>query len=116
MKHGIHEIAGAVSSERPACPVCTVCSGREAQDQNECMWIAKAGHRARPVLLVLIGTPTGFPDAGTVCPQPGATLTSDDRAANPLVITLVIIGRVGRQNVQSRSRSGSFHKREGGMQ
>jgi hypothetical protein len=84
VKDGIHEVAGAVASERAAGAVRSVGAGREAQDEDAGAGISEAGNRASPVGLVEIGAAFGLADTLAVFTEPRAEVAGDDRFANLL--------------------------------
>jgi hypothetical protein len=61
-----------------------VSTGREAEDEDSGAGVAKAGYRAGPIGLILIGAALGFADAAAVVTETGAALTGDDGLMNLL--------------------------------
>jgi hypothetical protein len=84
VQDGVHEIAGTVAGEGAAGAVGSMGSWGEAEDEDSCSWVAKAGYGAGPVGLVVIGTPFGFADAAAVDAKTGAAFTGDDGFVNLL--------------------------------
>jgi len=84
VQDGIHEVARAVAGEGASGAVGSVGAGREAENEDSGAGVPKAGDRAGPVGLVLVGAAFGFADAATVFAKAGAALTSDDGFMNLL--------------------------------
>ena len=84
VEDGVHEVSGAVASERAAGAVRSVGAGREAQDEDAGAGISEAGNRASPVGLVEIGAAFGLADTLAVFTEPRAEVAGDDRFANLL--------------------------------
>jgi hypothetical protein len=59
-----------------------VSAGSEAEDEHAGLAVAKAGDRACPVFMVLVGAATGLADAGAVLAQTRTEFAGDDRTAN----------------------------------
>ena len=78
MQDGIHEVAGSVAGEATAGAIGSMSTRGEAENKDSGPWIAEAGNGASPVDLVLIGAPSGLPDAPAVVAQAGAALAGDD--------------------------------------
>jgi hypothetical protein len=79
MQNGIHEVAGAIASERAASTVGSMGAGGQAEDEN-----AGARNRTRPVSLVQVGTALRFADTTTVVAKTGTAFTGDDGVTNLL--------------------------------
>jgi len=84
VENRVHEVAGAVSCEGTACAVGSMSAGSEAKDEHTGLWISKAGNRAGPIGLVLIGATPGFADAAAIVAKTGAALAIDDGFADLL--------------------------------
>ena len=54
VKRWVQEIAAGVTGEHPAGTVGTMRAGRQANDHDLCVGVAKAGNRFSPVVLILI--------------------------------------------------------------
>lgn len=80
----VHKVARAVAGEGAAGAVGSMGSGGKAEDEDEGAGVAKAGDRASPIGLVLVGAAPGFADAAAVVAQTGATLAGDDGTVNLL--------------------------------
>jgi hypothetical protein len=84
VQDGVHEVAGAVAGEGAAGAVGSMGSRGEAEDEDSGLGVAKAGYGARPVGLVVIGTPFGLADAAAVDAKTRAAFTGDDGFVNLL--------------------------------
>lgn len=62
MKDRVHEVAGAVTGEWAASAIGTVSAGREPEDEDACLWVAKAWNGASPVGLIEVGAAAGLSD------------------------------------------------------
>lgn len=84
VQDGIHEVAGAVAGEGATGAIGSVGAGGEAEDEDSGAGIAKAGDRAGPVGLVVVGAAFGFADAAAVVAKPIAPFTGGDGFVNLL--------------------------------
>jgi len=84
VQDGVHEVAGAVTSEGAAGTVRAMGARRETQDEDAGAWIAEAGNGTSPVGLVKIGAAFRFSDSLTVFTETRAKVAGNDRFANLL--------------------------------
>lgn len=59
VEDGVHEVAGAVSSEGAAGAIGSVGTGGETKDEDACARVAESGDRTAPIGLVDEGSATG---------------------------------------------------------
>jgi hypothetical protein len=78
VEDGIHELAGRVSRERPACTVRAMSARRQSEDENSGLRIAEARHGTRPVVVIHIGTAFLATDLLPVGHQPWTLCTDND--------------------------------------
>lgn len=90
MEDGVHEVAGAVSSERTAGAIGSMGTGSEPQKQNSGARISEARDRARPVGLVDVGSAASFADRDAEGAETWTAL-----AKNDLLLDLLQLSRLG---------------------
>ncbi len=109
VQDGVHEVAGAVSSEGATGAVGSVGARSKAEDEHACAGIAEARYGTCPVLLVLVSAAAGLADSGAVGAQARAELAGDDLVANEFMRA----GLDGRQTAWGGAWAGGFHECSG---